>query len=66
MSRPIPPGTTRPRMRCNWALFPANDCDVELEVRCDKLERSYTDREIAFEPVAVCGLALRLSGTGRE
>jgi hypothetical protein len=44
----------------------ADDCDVELDVRCDKLERSYTDREIASKPAAVYELALRWSGTGRE
>jgi hypothetical protein len=42
------------------------DCDVELGVRRDKLVSGYTGREIAFKPAAVSGLALRLSGTGRE
>jgi hypothetical protein len=47
-------------------LLRVDECDVELDVRRDKLEGSYTDREIASKPFAVCSLALRLSGAGGE
>jgi hypothetical protein len=55
-----------PAKALQLASVQTDDCDVELGVRRDKLVKDYTDREIAFKPAAVCGLALRLSGTGRE